>query len=111
MLTPSLDLLQHIREMIILFFLKSISEVICVSHSRISRSDAEIPREYEPEVTTGSEKGNHFNLVSEMLDPVINLTNVLVSEFEKIDNRLDEMLENVDDLMARDLRSRRTRGI
>ena len=97
--------------MIILFFLKSISEVICVSHSRISRSDAEIPREYEPEVTTGSAKGKHFNLVSEMLDPVINLTNVLVSEFEKIDNRLDKMLENVDDLMARDLWSRRTRGI
>ena len=62
-------------------------------------------------MTTGSEKGYHFNLVSEMLDPVINLTNVLVNEFEKIDNRLDKILENVDDLMARDLRSRRTRGI
>ena len=37
-----------------------------------------------------------------MMDPVINLTNVLVSEFEKIDSRLDQMLENVDDLMARD---------
>ena len=45
------------------------------------------------------------------MDPVINLTNVLVSEFEKIDNRLDQMLENVDDLMARDLQSPRTRGI
>ena len=37
-----------------------------------------------------------------MMDPVINLTSVLVSEFEKIDSRLDQMLENVDDLMARD---------
>ena len=54
---------------------------------------------------TGSEIGSHFNLVSEMMDPVINLTNVLVSEFEKIDHRLDQMLENVDDLMARDHRS------
>ena len=43
-----------------------------------------------------------------MMDPVINLTNVLVSEFEKIDNRLDQMIENVDDLMARDLPIRRT---
>ena len=40
-----------------------------------------------------------------MMDPVINLTNVLVSEFEKIDHRLDQMLENVDDLMARDHRT------
>ena len=39
------------------------------------------------------------------MDPVINLTNVLVSEFEKIDDRLDQMLDNVDDLMARDLRT------
>ena len=39
------------------------------------------------------------------MDPVINLTNVLVSEFEKIDSRLDQMLENVDDLMGRDQRT------
>ena len=50
MLTPKSDSLQHIRDMIILYFLKSISEVICASHSRISRSDAEIPRELAPEV-------------------------------------------------------------
>ena len=54
---------------------------------------------------TGNEARIHLNLVSEMLDPVINFTNVLVSEFEKIDNRLDEMLENVDDLMGRDLQT------
>ena len=56
----STSLSQHIREMIILYFLISISEVICASHSRIFRSDAEIPREYWPDVITESKTSNQF---------------------------------------------------
>ena len=37
-----------------------------------------------------------FTLVSEMLDPILNLTNVMVTEFEQIDMKLDEMIANAD---------------
>ena len=37
-----------------------------------------------------------FTLVSEMLDPIMNLTNVMVTEFEQIDMKLDEMIANAD---------------
>ena len=46
---------------------------------------------------------------------MINFTNVLVSEFERLDKNLDYMLENTEmlekALMARDPRNRRAPGI